>query len=190
MPGDAVAGFRFGNAAHQPLKTFIQRQALQSSQCNITKTYVFAEQRTRTVRAFLTLLCSQIALDPDDRPAEHEGLDRYDYYPAVKIARLGVDRRLQGKGIGSSLIGYAFKVAIEQIMPIVGCRFVIVDSKEGSINFYRQHGFTLIEPAAQEDANGVHYPMYLDLQELIAAQQDIDGTADPQDLVGAPPKTA
>jgi len=46
-------------------------------------------------------------------------------------------------------------------MPNIGCRFIVVDSKQDAVDFYRRLGFTTIE--ADGDNNSDTPIMYLDL---------------------------
>lgn len=64
---------------------------------------------------------------------------RYRSMPAVKIGRFAVIKELQRTGIGSKLISgikYDFVT-----MNKTGCRFIIVDAYEESIEFYEKNGF-------------------------------------------------
>ena len=161
-PGDNCSGFSFGDRTFQPLKSFIQKDAANFQDIEIARTYVAISSQSNKVRGFITLLCSQIELDHDRRPNEVERADAYRDYPAVKIARLGVHKAYQGTGLGSALMDLAVQTAIDRIRPYVGCRFLIVDSKNPSIGFYQRFGFTLLGQADLDD-NGEHFPMYLDL---------------------------
>src|SRR3546814_20053741 len=62
----------------------------------------------------------------------------YHHYPAVKIARLAVDQRVQKMGLGEGLVNLAVGQAKNIICPAVGCRFITVDSKKQSVDFYRR----------------------------------------------------
>jgi len=98
--------------------------------------------------AYISLVCGEIVLEGPEYRVNEPGLI-YDYksYPAVKIARLLVDTNYRQKGyeIGSDLIQVALGIARSIICPAVGCRFVVVDSKKQSVEFYLKQGFTLID---------------------------------------------
>lgn len=49
-------------------------------------------------------------------------------YPALKVARLATDARCEKMGIGKYMV-YAF-------ISMVGCRYITVDSKPESVEFY------------------------------------------------------
>ena len=64
--------------------------------------------------------------------------------PVLKLSRMGVDSKYQGKGIGLSLIKMVFKLALEQ-KEKVGCIGVVVDAKENAVEFYKRLGFIELE---------------------------------------------
>lgn len=49
---------------------------------------------------------SEIILNEEDRPSETSVTVRYEAFPAIKIARLAVDKALQGKGCGSIMLDW------------------------------------------------------------------------------------
>ena len=59
---------------------------------------------------------------------------------AVRIARLAIDKELQGKGIGKWLLAQAF-IKIVQVADVTGIYFIVVDAKETSKAFYEHYGF-------------------------------------------------
>ena len=60
--------------------------------------------------------------------------------PALRIARLAIDKELQGKGIGRWLLAQAF-IKIVQVADVTGIYFIVVDAKETSKAFYEHYGF-------------------------------------------------
>ena len=61
--------------------------------------------------------------------------------PAILLARLALDRSLQGTGLGSRLLLDALSRATEGI-EMVGGRLLVVDAiDEQSMRFYERHGF-------------------------------------------------
>ena len=65
-------------------------------------------------------------------------------YPAVKIARLGVELTVQSAGIGSHLLNMVKELFL--IENRTGCRFVTVDAynNDRTINFYLKNGFQFL----------------------------------------------
>lgn len=143
---DNLSKLSFGDPDHTPLKIFLKKSALVFQDNNVAITYVLVDNANPArVWGYISLMCSNISLEDGDKPTENESFLRYDYFPAIKLARLAIDGDLQGKNYGSGLVEYALEIIIKNIMPNVGCRFMTVDSKKGSIGFYEKLGFRLIE---------------------------------------------
>jgi ribosomal protein S18 acetylase RimI-like enzyme len=88
----------------------------------------------------------------------------YKQYPAVKIARLLVDARQRNLGIGESLVELALGTTKGNVCPFVGCRFVVVDSKEEAVSFYERRGFTLLD--TPENKKRSEPIMFIDLYKI------------------------
>jgi GNAT superfamily N-acetyltransferase len=106
-----------------------------------------------------------LVADTIEAKAVIDGIERYKYnkYPAIKIARLAVDSRFEGRGIGTYLV----KIVMGQVLSIcnsIGCRYILVDSKEESTGFYEKYGFKVAEKNKRQDFT----PMYLNMQPIIA----------------------
>ncbi|MCR2052132.1 GNAT family N-acetyltransferase [Actinomyces bowdenii] len=62
--------------------------------------------------------------------------------PAFLLARLALDRSLQGQGLGSVLLSHAVRAA-DHASRIVAARLLVVDAiDEHAASFYRHYGFT------------------------------------------------
>ncbi|WP_410509337.1 GNAT family N-acetyltransferase [Methanosarcina hadiensis] len=83
---------------------------------------------------FYTLIADTI-----EAKAVIDGLEHYEYrkYPGVKIARLAVDSRFERRGIGTYLLLAAIGKTLS-ICESIGCRYILVDSKQNSIGFYQK----------------------------------------------------
>lgn len=101
---------------------------------------------------YITLVCGEVVTDDGD-DCLIEGVDyRYRQYPAVKIARLAVDKSLQRRaGLGRHLVDIALGTARREVCPSVGCRFVMVESKKNAVKFYERCGFTMLDTAANKE---------------------------------------
>lgn len=158
---DNVKRFSMGDKIYLPLKTFLQKSAYQFHQFNITKTYVVVNDTNR-VCAFTSLICSEIKLDKTYFLEDCPQANGYDSLPAVKIARLAVDSSCRGFGLGQSLVDFSVTLIKTDIMPSVGCRFVVVDAKYDAVSFYKKAGFRLLDTEANKIAE--HPVMFVDLQ--------------------------
>lgn len=87
---------------------------------------------------FATVSASQIE-GTDLPPAQRKRLPRYPL-PVLRLARLAVDEKAQGRGVGLRLLRAVFVLA-RQMAGDVGCVGVIVDAKAQAILFYERFGF-------------------------------------------------
>lgn len=143
---DTCNSFKLGDPQHAVLKSFLKKQAKDLHEKNITKTYVlFNENFPAIIVGYISLVCSEITLDVKQRPKESKNTKRYDTFPAVKLARLAVDKNHQRKGLGLFLIEAGMAIVQQNIMPWVGCRYFIVDSKPNAISFYEKLGFCFLD---------------------------------------------
>lgn len=160
---DDTTKLSLGDAAHTPLKIFLKKTAYDFHQSNIAKTYVLVNQYLSPSRiwGYLTLMNSEIVLNEGQRPQEFAATSKYEAFPAVKIARLAVDKALQGNGFGSGLVDWCVNHVKLAIMPHVGCRFLVVDAKRNSVTFYQKSGFILLNTASNHADD--HPLMFFDL---------------------------
>lgn len=167
QPGDALTGLSLGDPAFLPLKTFVRRHAQVYERQNLSRTYgAFDVANGNKLLGYVTLVCGEVALQNGDDALVHGEDVQYSYlqYPAVKIARLAVDRRFRKKGIGEELVNLALGIAQEFICPNVGCRFVMVDAKAESVSFYTRRGFTTLD--THENRTRDEPVMFVDLSKL------------------------
>lgn len=162
-PEDDVTKLSLGNEAYTPLKIFLKKNALDFHQYEIAKTYVLVKQDMPPSRiwAYITLMNSEIILNEKSRPSETSATIKYEAFPAVKIARLAVDKVLQSKGCGSIMLDWCLNHVRFAIMPHVGCRFLVVDAKRDSIKFYQKSGFILLN--TESNHADEHPLMFFDL---------------------------
>jgi ribosomal protein S18 acetylase RimI-like enzyme len=161
-PGDSVAGFSLGDALHTPLKTFLTKHAKRYHEQGLAFTYCIFDQGKNTARAYMTLVCGEVAAEPSTGPAMIDY--RYPHYPAVKIARLAVHKDFRTYRFGQKLVSLALGISKGTIAQHVGCRFLVVDAKRGAIGFYEKCGFTLLDTA--ENRKRESPVMFVDLAKL------------------------
>ena len=81
-------------------------------------------------------------------------------YPAVKIGRLAVSKKYEGKGFGKFMIDIVSSMYLEENQRS-GCRFITVDANANAFSFYERNGFCFITDKDRERRNRA---MYFDLQ--------------------------
>ena len=130
----SLASFDCGESV---LNQYLVNYASQNERRQLTRSYVALENGE--VLGFYSLCSTQISIG--DFPTSL--LKHYPSYliPAVKIARLGVGKTYQGRGIGTALLSDAIKKA-SLAASYVGTAFVVVDAKEKAVGFYKKLGFT------------------------------------------------
>ena len=127
-------GFDCGDAA---LNEFLQRQAGQQQRRGFGKTYVALADDGVSVIGFVTVSAGQVATSVLSSQAK---LPRYPA-PVLRIGRLAVDARHQGKGLGQDLLAFALRLSVE-FSQRVGLYAVVVDAKHGKAKaFYVKLGF-------------------------------------------------
>jgi GNAT superfamily N-acetyltransferase len=95
--------------------------------------------------------------------------------PILRLARLGVDRRARGTGIGRMLLRHVFLLALRQ-RDAAGCVGVVTDAKPDAKGFYDKLGFTTLEGVREGRLHGDPTPMFLAIQTIAAAVGDADPT--------------
>lgn len=127
-------GFDCGEAA---LNGFLLRQAGQQQRRGFGKTYVSLAEDGVTVTGFVTVSAGQVATT--SLPAQLK-LPRYPA-PMLRIGRLAVDCRYQGRGIAQDLLAFALRLAVE-FSRRVGLYAVIVDARHDKAKaYYLKSGF-------------------------------------------------
>jgi predicted N-acetyltransferase YhbS len=142
-PEDERTSFRSGNL---DLDRFFQRFAGQNQfKHHIGTTYVAVE--SGVVVGFVTVAPSSIELKSLS-PNRRKGLPGYPV-PVLRLARLAVDERAQGRGVGLLLLKSALILA-RTLADDFGCLGVVVDAKPEAVPFYARYGFEEFEVLAGE----------------------------------------
>ena len=87
--------------------------------------------------------------------------------PVLRLARLGVDTRAQGLGIGKALLRHVLVLALEQ-RDRLGCVGVVTDAKSGAVRFYEGLGFLRLEGVQEGLLAGEPLPMFLGIETIAA----------------------
>lgn len=142
---DRCQSLSLGSEIFQPLKRFLRQEAKQLHAHDLAKTFVMVEKHDNKVLGYITTVCSHVSVERFTAASGPEVVGfRYKDYPVVKLARLAVDRKLRGMGAGSHLLDLIIGLILEHVLPHVGCRFLIVDAKSSSVDFYVKKGFSIL----------------------------------------------
>ena len=137
-PSDDRTGFRSGNI---DLDRFFQRYAGQNQFRHHIGTIYVAVQNDRIV-GFVTVSSGEIVADKLAKSLRRR-LPDYPL-PILRLARLAVDERFQGHGIGQLLLRAMLNLALG-MRERVGCIGVVVDAKPDAVTFYSSLGFKPID---------------------------------------------
>lgn len=161
---DEVERFDCGD---EPLNNYLRRHAWANQQkSSIGVTYVAVDEGApRTVIGYFTLATASVPRDAFPKKYVR-GLPPY-ALPLILLARLAVDRRFSGKGLGHALVSEAFKVAL-RVADDVGCRCIITDAYRDKIDWYARFGFVALEGPAESGPQR----MFLDIRTIRFALKD------------------
>ena len=122
------------------LDHYFQTQVTQDIRRHIANCFVAVEAVTSHVAAYYTISAASIPL-VDLPPEETKRLPRYPTVPAVRIGRLAVDRRFQGR-LGGALLADA---ASRTMKADAAAFTLLVDAKnDRAVAFYRRFGFRVL----------------------------------------------
>ena len=134
-PEDDRSGFTSG---HIELDRFFRRYTGQSQFRHHIGTTYAAASGDRVV-GFATVSSGELAAETASKTLRRR-LPAYPL-PILRLARLAVDQRAQGHGIGRLLLRAMFELALE-MRDRAGCIGVVVDARDDAVGFYTSLGFT------------------------------------------------
>ena len=138
---EALAGHHDRSAfmsGEERLDRYFQTQVTQDIRRRIANCFVAVEGATGRVVAYYTIASASIPT-PDLPLKETKRLPRYPTLPAVRIGRLVVDQRYQGRGLGKALLADA---TLKVLAAAPASFALLVDAKnDHSVAFYKRHGF-------------------------------------------------
>ncbi len=161
---DQLEAFDCGDEA---LNNYLKRHAWNNQQkSSIGVTYVAADESLpQLVLGYFTLATASVSRSAF--PKKHvRGLPAYDV-PLILLARLAVDRRVSGRGLGEALLVEALRIGI-RLAREVGCRAIITDAYRERASWYAKYGFIPLEGPS---ANGPQR-MFLDIRTIRLATDD------------------
>ena len=132
---DLVADF---DCEVEPLNRYLQKHAFQAQQSEGARTYVTLAN-DGTIAGYFTLAYGSVEHEKAPERVTR-GLARHPV-PVILLARLAVDKRFKGQGVGKELLRDALLRTLNAA-EIAGLRAVVVDAKdEAAKAFYERFGF-------------------------------------------------
>lgn len=136
------------------LDAYLRERAAQHHRDGISTTHVLVDDAAPfRILGYYSLSAAQLQLT-DLQEADRKRLPRHPV-PAVRMGRLAVDAREQGKGLGDFLLAHAVARSL-RLREALGVRVMIVDAlHEQAANFYRAYGFR----GAMTDSLALYLPL-------------------------------
>lgn len=142
-PAHERSGFSCGKP---PLDDFLRLRVSQYEKRNLGRTYVAVRPDEAQVYGYYTLASGAVAFEHLPDPTSRK-LPRHPV-PVILVARLAVDQRVHGQGLGETLLFDALHRSVE-LADKLGIYAVEVDAiDEAAKAFYLKYGFsTLLDNA-------------------------------------------
>jgi GNAT superfamily N-acetyltransferase len=132
----------------ESLNLWLKRHAVQATAGGSARTFVIHDDEQSRVVGYHALSASSITRD-EATPRAARGMPRHPI-PAVLLARLAVDKTVQGHGLGAWLLRDAMLRTLNAFES-VGIRILLVHAIDGNARaFYERHGF---EPSPTDAMN-------------------------------------
>ena len=130
------------------LNTWLPKHARAAAASGSARTYVIGDAEQGRVVGYHAL-CAASVSRREASPRARRGMPRHPI-PAVLLARLAVDRSVQGRGLGSFLLRDAMARTLAAAAEL-GIRVMLVHAlDESARDFYLHHGF---EPSPTDPMN-------------------------------------
>ena len=147
--------------------SFLYEWAWADQRQRLTTTYVY--RVAGGLAAYMAVCMDAVVLGTREKPAAL----RYKNLAALKLAQLGVDHSLKGRGLGTLIIYDVVNLALE-LSQRVGCRYVTLDAQPDLVEWYQRLGFEInrviqkqrIEAAGARNPDEIPVSMRFDLREV------------------------
>ena len=129
------------NCGEEALDRYFKTQVTQDIRRRITNCFVAVEVLSKDVAGYYTIAAASILLT-DLPPEEAKRLPRYPTVPAVRIGRLAVDQRFQGRALGAALLADAVRRTLQ--VPFAAYALLVEAKHNKAVAFYQHCGFQLL----------------------------------------------
>jgi GNAT superfamily N-acetyltransferase len=120
------------------LDRYFESQVTQDVRRHITHCFVAVDVETGIIAGYYTIAAASIPT-PDLPEVVTKKLPRYPSLPAIRVGRLAIDLRFQGKGLGGALLADA---AARGLRAEAAAFAMLVDAQDDTaVAFYEHHGF-------------------------------------------------
>jgi GNAT superfamily N-acetyltransferase len=130
-----VEGFDCGKLA---LNVWLIRHALNNQASGTSRTWVVVEAGSHDVVAFYASAAASVLRSSAPKKMQR---NQPEEMPAILLARMGVDARHAGHGLGAALVKHFMLKALE-VAQSVGLRVLLIHAKDDEAKtFYMHYGF-------------------------------------------------
>lgn len=127
---------------------FLKTGALASQNQGLSQTTcIMLDDR---IIGYYTLCCDGLGFKRGTRLALFNKNKQFKTYPAIKLARMGIQKEHRLKGIGSIVIGIVRGMVWVLNKNGIGCKFITVDAYSNAAFFYLKNGFEFNREADQK----------------------------------------
>ena len=141
-PTHNVGAFVCGDA---DIDAYLRERAVIEQDLNLCQVYVIADAADR-VWAYGTLSPVSVRIEGELLKAVGLTQSPYKMIGGYLLGRLGVDRQLQGQGVGKAIVARLARIAAQQ-RQVTGGVFLAVDpNDDGLVAWYEKLGFRRLEP--------------------------------------------
>lgn len=128
------------NCAQERVDNFLKNDAFIMQEHNMANTKLFFNTSNELV-SYITLFNDIFKrINKQKLLKENWDLEVSEFYPAVRLHYIGVNKAYQGQGIGYTMLMEVFDICID-IAKKSACTFLSVESFRSSLNFYLDNGF-------------------------------------------------
>jgi len=129
------------NCGKEPLNYYLKNQAGQDVKRKLSACFVMIEKETNIIQGYYTLSNNSIPLNNFSEQIQKKLPKSYTSIPTTLLGRLAIDTKLQGKGIGKTVLIDALKRSYE-ISKEMGSFGIVVDPiDEEAEKFYKKYDF-------------------------------------------------
>lgn len=141
------------------MEDFLKNEAFDEQEKGLSRTYLFVDESEKLI-AYLSLCNDAIRLEFEER----DNMDLpYATIPAIKVARLAVNTKHQGRGIGKEALQFAIFIS-QTVREYSGVVFLTLDCYEHRVSYYENFGFqrNLYQPVVLDYDSPVSMRLYID----------------------------
>ena len=142
-PSITYKGQKEFDCNNEMINRFVKKNLKKRVKRHLSQAYVLLDENERFV-GFYTLDSFAIAKNDFELEENKPSLGLPPIVPVVKLSMIGIDKSLQGKGLGKRLLRDVF-LKVYQISQLAGCIGLYLLAEKEAIPFYENLGFIKIK---------------------------------------------